>query len=151
MKMWIVYRQTDEQTNNRQLEKLNWAFIHLIKFVNVFTVIPYYLPLERDVALHLNKLEFPSPKDALCQIQMFKLAQSFWRSFLNLVNVFSILLVSIWKIWIPFIQGCIVPSLVEIDPVVLEKKMKVWKVYDNNNDANDDDDDDNDDGQRTNF
>ena len=48
--------------------------------------------------------------------------------------------------WIPFTQGCF-----EIDPVVLEKKMKVWKVYDNNNDANDDDDDDNDDGQRTNF
>ena len=23
------------------------------------------------------------------------------------------------------------PSLVEIDPVVLEKKMKMWKVYDN--------------------
>ena len=34
------------------------------------------------------------------------------------------------------------PSLVEIGPVVLEKKMKMGKVYDN---------DDNDDGQRTNF
>ena len=34
------------------------------------------------------------------------------------------------------------PSLVEIGSVVLEKKMKMWKVYDN---------DDNDDGQRTNF
>ena len=38
-------------------------------------------------------------------------------------------------------------SLVEIGPVVLEKKMKVWKVYDNANNE----DDDNDDGQRTNF
>ena len=37
------------------------------------------------------------------------------------------------------------PSLVEIGPVVLEKKMKMWKVYD------DDDDNDNDEGQRTNF
>ena len=50
-----------------------------------------------------------------------------------------------------------VPSLVEIGPVVLEKKMKMWKVYDNNNDANDDNNDanednnDNDDWQRTNF
>ena len=35
------------------------------------------------------------------------------------------------------------PSLVEIDPVVLEKKMKMLKVYDN--------DDDDDDGQQTNF
>ena len=36
-------------------------------------------------------------------------------------------------------QGCIVPSLVEIGPVVLEKMMKMWKVYDNE------------DRQRTNF
>ena len=33
------------------------------------------------------------------------------------------------QIWIPFTQGCFVPSLVEIGPVVLEKKMKMWKVY----------------------
>ena len=31
--------------------------------------------------------------------------------------------------WIPFIQGCSVPSLVENGPVVLKKKMKMWKVY----------------------
>ena len=37
------------------------------------------------------------------------------------------------------------PSLVEIGPVVLEKKMTILKVYDN--DANDDDND----GQRTNV
>ena len=45
------------------------------------------------------------------------------------------------------------PSLIEIGPVVLEKKMKMWKVYDNNvnGNANDiDNDDDTDDGQRTN-
>ena len=42
---------------------------------------------------------------------------------------------------LPFPQGCFVPSLVEIGPVVLEKKMKMWKVYDN----------DNDDGQQTDF
>ena len=32
---------------------------------------------------------------------------------------------------IPFTQGWFVPSLVEIDPVVLENRMKMWKVYDN--------------------
>ena len=37
------------------------------------------------------------------------------------------------------------PSLVEIGPVVLEKKMKMCKVYDNDDNDNDDD------GQRTNF
>ena len=37
-------------------------------------------------------------------------------------------------IQIPFTQGCFVPSLVEIGIVVLEKKMKMSKVYDNTND-----------------
>ena len=41
--------------------------------------------------------------------------------------------------WIPFTQESIVPSLVEIGPVILEKK-KMWKVYKNNDDN----------GQRTN-
>ena len=44
-------------------------------------------------------------------------------------------------IWInlnPFTQGCFVPSLVEIGQVVLEKKMKMWQVYDNNDDDNKD-------------
>ena len=42
------------------------------------------------------------------------------------------------------------PSLVEIGPVVQEKKMKMWKVYDNtNNNANDNTKDNP--GQRTNF
>ena len=40
------------------------------------------------------------------------------------------------------------PSLVEIDPVVLEKKMKVWKVYDNNNDNDANDYNNDNDGQR---
>ena len=42
------------------------------------------------------------------------------------------------------------PSLVEIGPVVLEKKMKMWKVYDN---ANNDDNNENggNKGKRTNF
>ena len=31
--------------------------------------------------------------------------------------------------WIPFTQGCSVPCLIEIGPVVLEKKMKMGKVY----------------------
>ena len=39
--------------------------------------------------------------------------------------------------------------MVEIGLVVLEKEMKMWKIYDNDNDNNDNDNDD--DGQRTNF
>ena len=47
----------------------------------------------------------------------------------------------------PFTQGYFVPSLVEIGSVVLEKKMKMIEIYNNNNDNNDN----NEDGQQTNF
>ena len=68
------------------------------------------------------------------------------RTFVNVSSLFLIYLPlendpSFEQTWILF-----VPSLVEIDPVVLEKKMEMWKIYDNNNDI-----DDNDDRQRTNF
>ena len=49
-----------------------------LNFVNVFSLIRNYLPLEKGGALHLNKLESPLPKDALCQVWL-KLAQWFWR------------------------------------------------------------------------
>ena len=53
-----------------------------------FLLIRYHFHLEECRALHLNKLEFPSPKDALFK-DWLKLAQ--WlrkRIFLNDVNVF---------------------------------------------------------------
>ena len=62
-----------------------------LNFVNEFLLFHNYLPLERDRALHLNILESPSPKDALCQVQL-KLAQRFWRRFFNFVNVFLLFL-----------------------------------------------------------
>ena len=67
-------------------------------FVNVFSLFRYYLPLEKGGTHHLNKLESPSPKDALCQVWL-KLAQWFWRRrFLNFNNVFSpFWIISPWK------------------------------------------------------
>ena len=50
-------------------------------FVNVFSLFRNYLPLENCRVLHLNKLESPSPEDALCQVWL-KLAQWFWRRIL---------------------------------------------------------------------
>ena len=47
-------------------------------FVNVFMLFRNCLALEKGGALHLNKLESPSPKDAVCQVWL-KLAQWFWR------------------------------------------------------------------------
>ena len=47
-------------------------------FVNVFLLFRNYLPLDIGGALHLNKLESPSPKDTLCQVWL-KLTQWFLR------------------------------------------------------------------------
>ena len=58
-------------------------------FINVFSPFRNYLPLVKRVALHWSKLEFPSPKDAVCQV-LLKLDQGFWRKrFLKFVNIFS--------------------------------------------------------------
>ena len=46
--------------------------------MDVFSLFRNYLPLEKGGALHLNKLESPSPKNALCQVWL-KLTQWFWR------------------------------------------------------------------------
>ena len=65
----------------------NWRFF---KIVNLFSIFHNYIPLEIEGAFHLNKLEFPSPKDDLCQVWL-KLAQWFWRRrFLKFINVFSL-------------------------------------------------------------
>ena len=61
----------------------------IFKLINIFSLFRHYLPLEKGVVLHLNKLEFPSPKDALCQDSL-KSARRFRRRFLNFVNVFSL-------------------------------------------------------------
>ena len=64
----------------------------------------------------------------------------------TLLTLWEFTFSSLEETWIPFIQEWFVLRFVEIGSMVLEKKMKMWKVYDNN-----DDNDDNDDGQRTNF
>ena len=95
---------------------------------NVVSLFRYYLPLEKGVALHLNKCDSPPPKNALCQFWL-KLSQWFLRRrFLNFVNVFSL-----FRYYLPsekgmalhflFTQWCFVPRLVEIGPVVLKKKI----------------------------
>ena len=68
-------------------------------------------------ALHLNKLESPSTKDVLCQIWLKLSFEQTW-------NLFTL-----EQTWNLFTQGCFVPSLVKIGPVVLEKKLKIGKVY----------------------
>ena len=60
-----------------------------VNFINLFSLFPYLL-LEKGGAFHLNKLQSPSPKDALFQGGV-KLAYRFWRGRLfNFVNIFSV-------------------------------------------------------------
>ena len=63
---------------------------------------------------------------------------SWEKDFVNFVNAFLLFRNYLLKnlrgpsfeqSWFTFTQGCFVSSMVEIGPVVLEKKMKMWKVY----------------------
>jgi hypothetical protein len=95
-----------------------------------------YLPFEEDLALYLNKLDLPSPKDNLYQ-GWLDLAGWFWKKrFLkNFQCIFTLALLSplgeglspfFEQTWISFTQGWFVPSLVKIGQVVLEKKIIKW-------------------------
>ena len=62
-----------------KLDQLFWRR-RFLKVVNLFLSFPnyMYLPFGKGVALHVNKLESPSPGDTLCQ-PWLKLAQWSWR------------------------------------------------------------------------
>ena len=56
---WKILEWDDKFQTNKQTK---------INFVNVFLLLRNYLPLENDLALHLNKLVSPLLKDALYQV-----------------------------------------------------------------------------------
>ena len=69
-------------------QKRVWVYVHLNKRKIFLLFHINHLPLEKGVALHLNKFEYTSPKNALCQVWL-KLDQWFSRRrFLKLVNLF---------------------------------------------------------------
>ena len=39
-----------------------------LNFLKVYLIFRYYVPFNKGVALHFNKLEYPFPKDSLCQV-----------------------------------------------------------------------------------
>ena len=92
---WVLHLNKRESPSSKDalcqvwLKMAQWFWRkRYLNFVNVFSLFHNYLPLEKGGALHLKKLESPSPKDALCQVWL-KLAQWFWRRrFFNFVNVF---------------------------------------------------------------
>ena len=84
-------------------------------------------------------LELPSPKDVLLYLVEI-LKENIFKNFVNVFSLLSLLGkgqgTSFKQTWILSTQECFVSSLVQISPVVLEQKKKMWKVYnnDNNND-----------------
>ena len=155
---WIPFDQGCFEPNLAEISRV--VLEKKLNFVNVFSLFRYNPSLEKGGVLHLNKLESPSPTDALSQVWL-KLAQWFRRRFF--VNVFSLfgnyVLLEMGKalhlntfefplpkhhalcqVWLKLAHACAVFQL---------KKMKMLKVYDNDNN-NDNDDDNNDDGQWTN-
>ena len=95
----------------------------------------HYLFYKNIIVLHLNKLESPLPKDALWQFGWYWPSGSGDESFLisSIISLLSPLGKeqgpSFEQTSIPFTQGCFVPSLIEIGPVVFEKKVEIGKVY----------------------
>ena len=88
-----------------------------------------YLLLEKGVVLHLNTLECPSPKDALCKVWL-KFTLWFLRRFLdfgdefllfcNYLSLLKGVVIQSQENWISFPQWCFMPSFVVIGSVVLE-------------------------------
>ena len=60
--------------------------------------------------------------------RIFQFHQCLFSLFQNYIPLEKWRCPSFEQTWIPFTQGCFVPSLAEIGPVVLEK-MKMWKIY----------------------
>ena len=92
-----------------------------LNFVNEFSLICYYLPLQQGIVLHLKTLILQFRQYIFANLLLSPLGKKYGPSF--------------EQTWIPF-----TPSSVEIDPAVLEKKTKIWKFNENNDNHNNDDD-----------
>ena len=111
------------------LKLAQWFWRRFSKILSV--CICYFVlisPWKRTGALHLNKLESPSPKDALCLVWL-KMAQRFLRRrffFINVILLFSnyLPLEKGRALHLKKLESPSPKNLVEIGPVVLEEEMK---------------------------
>jgi hypothetical protein len=80
-----------------------------------------YLPFEEDLALYLNKLKFPSPKDNLYEV-WFNLACWFWRRrFLKMFTAFSF-----FRYYLPLAKSYLL-SLNKLEfPLPKDNLYQVW-------------------------
>ena len=91
VKSWVFFTNVSFMPSWSKLVQWFWRrrflkccqFIYL-NFVIAFSLFRNYLPLEKGMVLHLNKIEFLLPKDDLCEFWS-KLAQWLWRRFFFLI------------------------------------------------------------------
>ena len=74
--------------------------------------------MEKSVTFHLNKLEFHSHKDAFCQVWLKLTIWFFRKGCLKFVNAFSLFSYFLPLVKSVALEGCLVPSLLEIGPLV---------------------------------
>ena len=93
----IISKHSIENIKNKRsmghIAHLRKQFKSINEYDFIITLIKrrkkHYSLYENLLVLHLKKLKSPSSKDVLCQVWL-KLAQSFWRRFLDFVNVLSL-------------------------------------------------------------
>ena len=120
------------------LKLTQWFWRRFLNIFNIIFLFCYYLPLDKGVALHLNKLESTSSKDIYAKFwwnSPVVLEKKIFKYFQYNCNISLLSPLGegrgplFEQTWIPSTQGCFVRCLVEIGRVVLEKKLKLWKVY----------------------
>ena len=93
--LWLYYKIDNERKKHIISFFLNSLILifktvmenRFFNFVNVFSLFAF----EKDVTLHWNKFEFPSPKNALCQVWL-NVAQWFSRRrFSNFLHIFFLI------------------------------------------------------------
>ena len=74
------------------LKLAQWFWRRFLKFFKYFLLFCHYLPLEKDGHFIWKKLDFPLPKDTLCQIQLKliqwsrKRGKKMWKVYNNNIN-----------------------------------------------------------------
>ena len=110
-----------------------------LKFVNVFFAISWLLPLGKGSGPSFEQTWIPFTQGCfVSSLVEFGPAVLEKKIFKSCQCNFTILQLPLFgkrngpsfeQTWIPFIQRCIVPSLIKIGPVVLEKKSKIGNFY----------------------
>jgi hypothetical protein len=118
---WTNFNPFAQEQFVPSLVKIGPMFLEKIfKWPRPFLLFCNYLPFEEDLALYLNKLEFPSSKDNLYQVWL-NLACWFWRRFLKIVSAFSL-----FCYYLPLERGYPLSSNKLKSPLPKDDLCQVW-------------------------